>query len=130
LAEVDDKNIKYVFGINEYTTVQNVIDIGLDGFPVFREVYDAYQNIQRSLENQDIKLLTETIHGYKKNGTAMDTSISTLRKNLKYVVNSCVMPYSNGPLEGTIGKIKKLKHNSYGFRNLDHFLKRITLICA
>lgn len=130
LAEVDDKNIKYVFGINEYTTVQNVIDIGLDGFPVFREVYDAYQNIQRSLENQDIKLLTETIHGYKKNGTAMDTSISTLRKNLNYVENSCVMPFSNGPLEGTIGKIKKLKHNSYGFRNLDHFLKRITLICA
>ncbi|WP_125591325.1 ISL3 family transposase [Companilactobacillus jidongensis] len=130
LAEVDDKNVEYVFGINEYTTIQNVIDIGLDQLPVFKEVYDTYQNVQQSLENHNINLLRETICGYKKNGTAMDTSISTLRKNLKHVENSCIMPYSNGPLEGTIGKIKKLKHNSYGFRNLDHFLKRITLICA
>ncbi|WP_263854137.1 ISL3 family transposase, partial [Companilactobacillus hulinensis] len=128
LAEVDDKNVEYVFGINEYTTIQNVIDIGLDQLPVFKEVYDTYQNVQQSLENHNINLLRETICGYKKNGTAMDTSISTLRKNLKHVENSCIMPYSNGPLEGTIGKIKKLKHNSYGFRNLDHFLKRITLI--
>ncbi|MQS97120.1 transposase [Companilactobacillus paralimentarius] len=29
-----------------------------------------------------------------------------------------------------MGKIKKLKRISYGFRNLDHFLKRIRLICA
>ncbi|WP_404394554.1 hypothetical protein [Companilactobacillus paralimentarius] len=26
--------------------------------------------------------------------------------------------------------MKKLKRISYGFRNLDHFLKRIRLICA
>ncbi|WP_420870283.1 hypothetical protein [Latilactobacillus sakei] len=26
--------------------------------------------------------------------------------------------------------MKKLKRNSYGFRNLEHFIKRIKLICA
>jgi len=38
----------------------------------------------------------------------MDTSISMLRKNLNYVENSCVMSFSNGPLEGAIGKKKSL----------------------
>jgi len=130
LEDVDDKKVKYIFGINEYTTIQNVIDIATDELPIFKNTYNTYQDIQKSISHHDIRLLRETIYGYKKNNTAMDTSITTLRKNLKYVENSCSMPYSNGPLEGTIGKIKKLKHNSYGFKNLNHFLKRIRLICA
>lgn len=44
---------------------------------------------------------------WKKNNTAMDTSISPLRQNLNYVRNGCTISYSNGPLERTIGKIKK-----------------------
>ncbi|MBU5319608.1 ISL3 family transposase [Lactobacillus johnsonii] len=129
-ADVDDKKVKYIFGINEYTTTQNVIDIAIDSLPIFKNTYDVYQGIQKAIHEHDIALLEETIYGYKKNNTVMDTSISTLRKNLNYVRNSCTMSYSNGPLEGTIGKIKKLKHISYGFKSLDHFLKRIRLICA
>ncbi|MQS76906.1 transposase, partial [Companilactobacillus halodurans] len=89
-----------------------------------------YQSIQEAIRHHDIDILRETTYRYKRNGTAMDTAITTLRKNINYVKNSCLLPYSNGPLEGTIGKIKKLKRNSYGFRNLDHFIKRIRLICA
>lgn len=129
-ADVDYTNVKYVFGINEYSTIQNVIDLGTDQSPIFKQTYETYQLIESSIKDHNPELLKETIHTYKKNNTAMDTSINTLRKNLKYVSNSCLLPYSNGPLEGTIGKIKKLKHNSYGFRNLDHMLKRIRLICA
>ena len=128
--DVDDTHIKFIVGINEFMTIQNAIDIATDEIPIFKEAYDTYQSIQRSIRYHDIDLLQETISGYKRNGTAMDTAITTLRKNKNYVKNSCLLPYSNGPLEGTIGKIKKLKRNSYGFRNLEHFIKRIKLICA
>lgn len=128
--DVDATHVKYITGINEYTTIQNVIDIATDKIPVFKETYDTYQSIQEAIRHHDIDILRETTYRYKRNGTAMDTAITTLRKNINYVKNSCLLPYSNGPLEGTIGKIKKLKRNSYGFRNLDHFIKRIRLICA
>lgn len=129
-ADVDAKTVKYVRGINEYTTIQNVIDLGTDTSTVFKYVYETYQSIESAIKDHDSKLLEETIYRYKKTNTAMDISINTLRKNINYVKNSCNMTFSNGPLEGTIGKIKKLKHISYGFRNLEHFLKRIRLICA
>ncbi|QFR69819.1 transposase [Companilactobacillus paralimentarius] len=35
-ADVDDKKVKYIFGINEYTTTRNVIDIATDNLPVFK----------------------------------------------------------------------------------------------
>lgn len=129
-ADVDAKTVKYIRGINEYTTVQNVIDLGTGVSTVFKDVYDTYQSIEYAIKHHDSKLLQKKIRGYKKTDTAMDISINTLRKNLNYIKNSCTMSFSNGPLEGTIGKIKKLKRSSYGFRSLEHFLKRIRLICA
>lgn len=129
-ADVDDTHIKYIVGLNEYSTIQNAIDIGTDQSSVLKESYETYQQIESAIKKHDGKLLREIILNYKKNNTVMDKSINTLRKNIRYVCNSCTMPYSNGPLEGTIGKIKKLKHNCYGFRNLSHLLKRATLICA
>lgn len=129
-ADVDATHVKYIVGLNEYSTIQNVIDLGTDQSEVFKQVYETYQQIETAIKNHDSKLLRETLLKYNKNNTVMDTSINTLRKNIKYVSNSCTMSYSNGPLEGTIGKIKKLKHNCYGFRNLNHLLKRATLICA
>lgn len=129
-ADVDDTHVKYIMGLNEYSTIQNVIDLGTDQSQVFKQTYETYQQIESAIKNHDIELLRESLLEYKRNNTAMDKSINTLRKNIKYVSNSCTMPYSNGPLEGTIGKIKRLKRNCYGFRNLDHLLKRATLICA
>ncbi|WP_010581433.1 ISL3 family transposase, partial [Liquorilactobacillus vini] len=52
----------------------------------------------------------------------------TLKKNLKYVSNSCESSLSNGPIEGINRKIKALKRICYGFKNMDHFYARILLI--
>lgn len=129
-GELDQANIRYIFGINEYMTQQNLVDIGLDADPVFKDVYQTYQNVLRSIKSKDPELLKQTLQEYKNNGSSMDTAITTFKNNYKYLVNSCELPYSNGPLEGLIGKIKKLKHNCYGFRNLHNFFVRIRLIIA
>ncbi|MGJ4013329.1 transposase [Levilactobacillus brevis] len=44
------------------------------------------------------------------------------------MINSCRFSYSNGPIEGINRKIKTLKRNGYGFRNLTNFFNRIALI--
>lgn len=126
--ELEQSNVKYIFGINEYMTQQNLIDIGLNADATFKTVYETYQNILRAIKTKDSGLLNQTLKEYKKTNTSLDTSISTLKQNYKYLVNSCELPYSNGPIEGLIGKIKKLKHNCYGFRNLHNFFVRIQLI--
>lgn len=128
--ELNASDIRYIFGINEYMTEQNLVDIGLNVDAVFNEIYQTYQNILRSIRHKDFKLLRQTLKNYRKTNTSMDTVITTFKKNLKYIENSCKLRYSNGPIEGLIGKIKKLKHNCYGFRNLEHFFKRIRLILA
>ncbi len=128
--ELDQSNIKFMFGLNEYMTQQNLVDIGTGVNRSMNLVYETYQKIIRAIKSKDSTLLNETLKDYTKINSSMDTAISTLKRNLKYIENSCELPYSNGPLEGLIGKIKKLKHNCYGFRNLKHFFIRIRLILA
>ena len=128
--ELDQSNIKFMFGLNEYMTQQNLVDIGTGVNQSIKLVYETYQKIIKSIRSKDSTLLKETLKEYTKTNSSMDTAISTLKHNLTYIENSCELPYSNGPLEGMIGKIKKLKHNCYGFRNLKHFFIRIRLILA
>ncbi|WP_420806223.1 transposase [Liquorilactobacillus vini] len=54
--------------------------------------------------------------------------MTTLKKNLKSVSNSCELSLSNGPIEGVNRKINALKHSHYRFKNIDHFYASIFLI--
>lgn len=40
--ELEQSEVKYIFGINEYMTQQNLVDIGLDTDYVFSAVYQTY----------------------------------------------------------------------------------------
>ncbi len=120
----------YLRGINEYMTKQNAVDLVINKFPQFRKVYETYQNITGALHDHDSDLLRESIKQYQVTNTAMDTSISTLKKNLRYVINSTKYRYSNGPLEGINRKIKALKRICYGFANQTFFFLRIDCLFA
>ena len=58
----------------------------------------------------------------------MDTTIQTLRHNMKLVLNSAKFDYSTGPLKGINRKIKTLKRTCYGFANPKFFFLRIDCI--
>lgn len=51
----------------------------------------------------------------------MDTTIRSLKQNLKAVTNSLKYAYSNGPLEGVNRKIKVIGRTAYGYRNFDYY---------
>ena len=121
---------KYYRGLNEFMTAQNVVDLGLDAFPRFKQVYHDYQTILSFIRNRDRAALQQLVMNYQPNGSAMDTVIRTIQKNYLGIRNACLYEYSNGPLEGVNRKIKELKRSCYGFRSLSHFFIRIKLIHA
>ncbi|RGI30883.1 hypothetical protein DXC12_04605 [Melissococcus sp. OM08-11BH] len=57
----------------------------------------------------------------------MKTSIRTLKKHLPRINNTFKFPFSNGPLEGTINKIKLIKRIAYDYRNFQNYKYRILL---
>lgn len=120
----------YLLGINEYMTRQNVVDLITSKFPTFKTVYRSYQDITQAIANRDSDLLTSAICNYQAIKTEMDTTILTLRKNLKAVTNSIKYEFSNGPLEGINRKIKVLKRSCYGFTNQSFFFLRINCLFA
>ena len=109
-------------------TTQNAVDLITNQFPEYAKDYHIYQSILQCISDHNVKELRQTIMDYRPNGSAMDTTITTLKSNLKYIENSIRYTFSNGPLEGINRKVKQLKRNCYGFRNLNHFFVRIQLI--
>ena len=125
---LNNSEIKYYSGLNEYTTAQNIVDLGLDAFPVFKKAYAAYQAVLHVIRGRDRAALQKLVLTYKNSNTEMDTVIKTIKDNYAGIRNACLYNYSNGPLEGFNRKIKELKRGCYGFRNLHHFFVRIQLI--
>ncbi|WP_427859749.1 transposase [Liquorilactobacillus sicerae] len=92
-------------------------------------LYKAAQQIQVSIKKHDVKKLCLILNNYQKQSSPMDASITTLKKNLKYISSSCESAFSNGPIEGINRKTKALKRICYGFKNIDHFLCQNSFNC-
>lgn len=129
-AHPDAKKNRYLFGLNEYSTEQNAIDIGTGAFPTFKTAYETYLSIHEALMGHHYRKLNHLITNYKPNGTVLDTAMTTLRKNLSGVVNAAKSAYSNGPIEGVNRKIKELKRTCYGFANQANMFKCIYQLTA
>ncbi|MCB7150387.1 ISL3 family transposase [Lactiplantibacillus plantarum] len=130
-SELNTKDMKYYPGLKEYTTQQNIVDLGLAQSENFKHSYDTYQTVLEAIRGKNIRALRKAITHYKKDGSPMDVAMHTLKKNLSYVLNSGkYSSYSNGPVEGINRKIKALKRGCFGFKNQTHFFMRIQLITA
>lgn len=127
-SELESSKTSYIFGINEYMTQQNLVDLGLSASSKLRLAYETQHLIQEAIRQRKSENLTNVIKNYIQQNSPMDTTIKTLLKNLNSVTASCTSPYSNGPIEGINRKIKALKRSCYGFKSLNHFYARILLI--
>lgn len=129
-ADLHPEKPVYLFGINEYMTRQNAVDLVTSKFSQFKTVYQTYQNITAALQGRDAEMLADAIHSYQKTNSEMDVTIQTLKKHYRFVLNSVKYKYSNGPLEGINRKIKTLKRACYGFANQQFFFLRIDCMFA
>lgn len=117
----------YHYSVNYYETDLNLITKCLDLDDGFAKSYETYQNILTAIRTHDTELMNNTLLDFRTLHNAMDSTMRSLRKYRKQVLNALKFKYSNGFLEGTIGKIKKIKNSAYGYRNWDNFIKRINL---
>ncbi len=129
-ANPDAKKSHYLFGLNEWSTEQNAIDIGTSASAAFKTAYETYLELHEDLMGGHYRKLKTLITTYKRNGTVLDTAMSTLRKNLRGVITAAKSSYSNGPIEGVNRKIKELKRTCYGFSNQANMFKRIYQLIA
>jgi Transposase and inactivated derivatives len=130
LAHPDAKKSRYLFGLNEYSTQQNAIDLGTAVSPIFKTAYETYLAIHEALMDGHPCVLKRLITEYQPTGSVMDTAIATLRKNLPWIINAAKSPYSNGPIEGVNRKIKELKRTCYGFANQANMFVRVYQLIA
>ncbi len=124
------QHTQYLFGLNEYSTEQNAIDLGTSVSPTFKDAYDTYLDVHDALMGGQCRKLETLITTYKRNGSVLDTAMTTLRKNLRGVINAAKSSYSNGPIEGVNRKIKELKRSCYGFANQANMFKRVYQLTA
>lgn len=130
LAHPDAKTSRYLFGLNEYSTQQNAIDLGTAVSTNFKAAYETYLAIHEALMGGHPRVLNRLITEYQPTGSIMDTAIATLRKNLPWIINAAKSPYSNGPIEGVNRKIKELKRTYYGFANQANMFVRVYQLTA
>jgi transposase len=60
-----------------------------------------------------------------KGDRALRSFVTGLRRDLDAVTAGLTLPYSSGPVEGHINRIKMLKRQMYGRANLDLLRKRV-----
>lgn len=123
---------RYLFGLNEYVTEQEAIDIALDFSAELKRAYELYLEIHDDLigETKSAERLAQLLDDYQNDGSPMDTVIATLRTNRTGILEAVSSPFSNGPIEGVNRRIKALKRGSFGFRNQLNFFLRIYQLIA
>ncbi|RND53246.1 Transposase [Lacticaseibacillus paracasei] len=127
----DAKHKQFLFGLNEYVTQQEAIDIALDTEPKLKQTYETYLALHDALMvKKHPAELANLLATYEPNGTAMDMTIATLKRHKVAVLAAVTSPYSNGPIEGVNRLIKSLKRSCFGFKNQLNFFKRIYQITA
>ncbi|WP_290368176.1 transposase, partial [Periweissella ghanensis] len=127
-ANLERQKRRYLYGLNEYMTQAEAINLVFNRFPNLEQIWNIYQQILAAIRTRNALLLVEIFNIKPKNlPDEAVVLIKTLKKNIKGISESCDSPYSNGPLEGLNRKIKQISRSGYGYRNLANFFNRIRL---
>lgn len=93
-----------------------------------KDTYRLYQDLLYCCKTNDFDAFSDIL--LTSTGAIsqpMITSVTTLKKHLPRIENTFKYPFSNGPLEGSINKIKLIKRIAYGYRNFYNYKYRILI---
>lgn len=103
-----------------------IMDYLLTLDPTLKATYDMYQDLLYESKRNNFAGFKEAVTRLNPDiSPLMETSLKTLKKHLPRIENTFNFPYSNGPLEGIINKIKVIKRVAYGYRSFWNFKHRI-----
>ena len=94
--------------------------------PEIKDYYDLYQLLLFHLQEKDSKqffgLINDTLPHLNQ---TFKTALNTFVRYKNHITNAIELPYSNAKLEATNKLIKDIKRNAFGYKNFEHFKKRI-----
>lgn len=104
----------------------DIIDYLISLDPTLKATYATYQELLFHSKQNNFDGFKQAVLSVKPEvSNYMSTSLKTLKKHLPRIKNTFEQPFSNGPLEGIINKIKVIKRVAYGYRSFWNFKHRI-----
>ena len=127
--ELDCSSWKRYKCFKDLTTEQDIVDYLVSLDSEFEETYQVYQDLLYAFQNNNIRVLEDTLNTkYNNISDYMITSIKTIKSYVTYIKNTFKTKYHNGYIEGNNNFIKALKRIAFGFRSFTRFKARI-MIC-
>ncbi len=125
LAKFIDVNIKDISDTDERSYMRMLIENISD----FRVVRRLVQIFKRMLKNGcgNIKRWIEYIRGSKIALAGLKNFANGLLRDIKAVENAIHLPWSNGPVEGHVNRIKSIKRQMYGRASFELLRRKIIL---
>jgi transposase len=96
--------------------------------PTLQATYDLVRGFAIILTQRNGHELSAWMSHVEQAGSAaLRSFVAGLRTDLDAVTAGLTLPYSSGPVEGTVNRIKMLKRQTYGRARLDLLRKRVLL---
>ncbi|MFD1411342.1 ISL3 family transposase, partial [Lapidilactobacillus gannanensis] len=127
ITKLESSQLQYHQSVGYYETSLNLVTECLELSESFKQSYYFYQGLLNALTAKDKTIFNNCLDNYHFSDVSLDTTVRTFKKYRHQVLNAVDSPYSNGFLEATIGRIKKIKNTAYGFRNYNNYINRIKL---
>lgn len=124
-SRLNYQEARWFRGINEFMYPQDALQLAFSISPNFKQAYDVYQAVLNSQRHRDFDDFQDILENYQLNHSAMDSVITTYKKNLKGIKNAFLHNYSNGRMEGINRRIKQINRTAYGFHSFKAYALRI-----
>jgi transposase len=94
--------------------------------PELEHLRNLVQKFRKAIDEKDPYLLLEWIDlvESEKNRCFYEVAIN-MKSDIQAIKNSLIYPYSNGPLEGNINRLKAIKRQMYGRAKFDLLKKKV-----
>ena len=138
-ATVNDLDkTKYPLGKNPENLTENQkvkLDLIQNSYPELYEAYQMKEGLRLTLHLRDVDECTTLLEEWitKARGCNIkefQALAEKIDRNKKYILNTIRMQMSNARIEATNNKIKLIIRRAFGFRNIQHLIDMIMLICS
>ncbi|MGV8147275.1 MAG: transposase [Alkaliphilus sp.] len=105
--------INYTFQFKGKNKILEHAETLVDKHPIiatYRDFYDKFKKILVGLDYRSLKKILK--HTFKNE--VIDRYVKNLNKDYKAVLNASKYKMNNGIVEGSVGKLKKIKHEMFG----------------
>ena len=105
-----------------------IVDYLLSLNSTLKATYTCYQDLLYAMSQNNSDLLKSVLSSpHEQVSDYMSTALQTLRKHEERIRNTFQSKRSNGPLEGSINKIKVIKRTAYGYASFLNYKYRILI---